>query len=138
MFCFSKAALLPLSALAAALALAGLPLVHAPAHAQSQPPTKAIEPSSVQRADPADPKAATPASAYRSSLSRYQAFTEPDVAPWRETNELVRQRGGWRAYAREAREPASTAAPSPAASSASQPAASVKPAMPGHAGHEMK
>ena len=128
MLSFSKAALLPLSALAAALSLAtGLGV----ARAQAQPP-------SVQRAEPADPKAAVPALAYRSSLSRYQAFTEPDVAPWRETNELVRQRGGWRAYAREAREPASTATPSPAAPAASQPAASIKPAMPGHAGHEMK
>ena len=137
MFCFSKAALLPLSALAAALSLGGLPFVHAAAHAQAQLPAKALEPPSVQRADPADPKAVTPALVYRSSLSWYQAFTEPDVAPWRETNELVRQRGGWRAYAREAREPASATAPSPAAPAASQPA-NVKPAMPGHAGHEMK
>ena len=134
MFCFSKAALLPQSALAVALLFAGLPLVHA----QAQSPANALAPPSVQRADPADPKAAIPASAYRSSLSRYQAFTEPDVAPWRETNELVRQRGGWRAYAREAREPASTTAPSPAAPAASQPAANVKPAMSGPAGHEMK
>ena len=131
MVCFSKAALLPLSALAAALSLAGQPV----AHAQSQPPTKAPAPPSVQRADPADPNAPTPVLVYRSSLSRYQAFTEPDVAPWRETNDLVRQRGGWRAYAREAREPASGANPSPAAPAASQPAASAKPAMPGH---EMK
>ena len=133
MFCFSKAALLPQSALAVALLFSGLPLVHA----QAQPPAKALAPLSVQRADPADPKAALPALAYRSSLSRYQAFTEPDVAPWRETNELVRQRGGWRAYAREAREPASTTAPSPAAPAASQPA-NLKPDMPDHAGHEMK
>ena len=139
MFCFSKAALLPQSALAAALSLVGLSLVHAPAHAQTQSPTKALEPPSVQRADPADPKTATPALVYRSSLSRYQAFTEPDVAPWRETNDLVRQRGGWRAYAREAREPASTTtSPPPAAPAASQPAAIVKPAVPGHAGHGMK
>ena len=133
MFCFSKAALLPQSALAVALLFAGLPL----AHAQAQSPAKAPAPLAAQRADPADPKAAIPALAYRSSLSRYQAFTEPDVAPWPETNELVRQRGGWRAYAREAREPASASAPSPAAPAASQPA-NVKPAMPGHVGHEMK
>ena len=135
MFCFPKAALLPLSALAAVLSVVVLPFVHSTAHAQTQLPARALEPPSVQRTDPADPKAVIPATVYRSSLSRYQAFTEPDVAPWRETNELVRQRGGWRAYAREAREPAS---PSPAASAASQPAPSVKPAMPGHAGHEMK
>ena len=134
MFCFSKAALLPLSALAAAFSLAGQPV----AQAQTQPPTRAVEPPSVQRADPADPMAAIPPSSYRSSLSRYQAFTEPEVAPWRETNELVRQRGGWRAYAREAKEPPSTTSPTPAAPAASKPAAGVKPAMPGHADHEMK
>ena len=133
MVCFSKAALLSHLALAAALLFACLPV----AHAQAQSPTKALAPPPVQRADPADPKAAIPASPYRSSLSRYQAFTEPDVAPWRETNELVRQRGGWRAYAREAREPAPATAPAPAAPAASQPA-NVNPAMPGHAGHEMK
>ena len=133
MFCFSKAALLPQSALAVALLFAGFPL----AYAQAQSPAKVLAPLSVQRADPVDPKAAVPALAYRSSLSRYQAFTEPDVAPWPATNELVRQRGGWRAYAREAREPASATAPSPAAPAASQPA-NVKPAMPGHVGHEMK
>ena len=133
MFCFFKAALLPLSTLAVALLFPGLPL----AHAQAQSPAKALEPPSVQRADPADPKAAVPVSAYRSSLSRYQPFTEPELATWRETNELVRQRGGWRAYAREAREPASATAPSPAAPAASQPS-NLKPAMPGHAGHEMK
>ncbi len=138
MFCFSKTAMLPLSALAAALVLAGLPFFHAPAQAQTQPPTKVPEPPSVQRSDPADSKAAIPVMVYRSSLSRYQAFTEPDVAPWRETNDLVRQRGGWRAYAREAREPGLTAAPASAVPAASQPAASTKPAMPGHAGHEMK
>ncbi|MEO8058309.1 MAG: hypothetical protein ABI671_08265 [Burkholderiales bacterium] len=137
MVCFSKAASLPLSALAVALSFAGLPV----AHAQVQSPTQALATPPVQRADPADPKAAVPTSAYQSSLSRYRAFTEPDVAPWRETNELVRQRGGWRAYAREARAPASTATPSPAAPAASQPSAKAKPGTPGHAGHaghEMK
>ena len=137
---FSKAALLPMSALAAALSLVGQPV----AQSQASPPAKLLEPPSVQRADPADPMAATPALVYRSSLGRYQAFTEPDVAPWRETNDLVRQRGGWRAYAREAREPASTTTttttttPAPAAPAASQPAAIVKPAVPDHAGHGMK
>ena len=145
MFCFPKAALLPLSAWAVVLSVLGLPSVLSTAHAQTPSPAKALEPPSAQRSDPADPKAVIPATVYRSSLSRYQAFTAPDVAPWRETNELVRQRGGWRAYAREAREPASPSSPSspsPAASAASQPVSgvnpNVKPAMPGHAGHEMK
>lgn len=136
-----KAALLPLSAFAAALSLAGLLMVNTPAQAQaqSQPPAKTPENPSVRPADPADDKAVAPATVYRSSLSRYQAFTEPDVAPWRETNDLVRQRGGWRAYAREGREPAAPALAASAASAASAPAASAKPALPaGHAGHETK
>lgn len=129
MFCYSKAAVLPLSVLLATLVLT-------PAQAQTQPPTPAADTPVAKRADPTDPRAATPTLVYPLSLARYQRFTEPDVAPWRETNDLVRQRGGWRAYAREASEPASPAAPS--APTASQPAPSAKPAMPGHAGHGMK
>ena len=129
MFCIPKAALLPLAPL---LLAAGVQL----AQAQSRPPAKSPEPGAIQRQDPADRNVAVPASVYRSSLSRYQAYAEPDVAPWRETNELVRRRGGWRAYAREAREPVPT--PSSAVPAASQPASGAGPAIPGHAGHEIK
>ena len=87
------------------------------------------------RAEPADPKAPVPAALYVSPLRACQGFAEPQVAPWRDTKELVRQRGGWRAYAREAREPD---APKPAERGASQPAPAAKPASGGHAGHEMK
>lgn len=130
---FSKAALLP--ALAAALGCA--------AQAPSSP--KSPEPAPAQRQDPADPRAAVPTWVYQSPLSRYQAFTEAQVAPWRETNEQVRQRGGWRAYAREAQAPASAASAPPLAASAPplaasapSPAGVAKPPMPGHSGHEMK
>ena len=141
MVCYAKTARLLLSTLAPAVSLAGLAFVSIPAYAQTQALTKAAESPTAQRSDPADPKAVTPTLAYQSSLSRYQAFIEPDVAPWRETNEVVGQRGGWRAYAREAREarePAPTVTPAAAVPAASQPAATVKPTMPGHAGHEMK
>lgn len=121
MVCFSKAALLP--ALAAALGCA--------AQAPSSPKSPEPAPVPAQRQDPADPHAAVPTWVYQSPLSRYQAFTEAQVAPWRETNEQVRQRGGWRAYAREAQAPASSA-------SAPSPAGVAKPPMPGHSGHEMK
>ena len=130
---FSKAALLP--ALAAALGCA--------AQAPSSP--KSPEPALAQRQDPADPRAAVPTWVYQSPLSRYQAFTEAQVAPWRDTNEQVRQRGGWRAYAREAQAPESAASAPPLATSTPPPAASTpspagvaKPPMPGHSGHEMK
>lgn len=141
MLCFSKAAPLPLSALAAALSLAGLAFIPAPVEAQAPNPTPTqaqAQPLLVPRADPADPQALVPAMVYRSSLDRYRAFATPELAAWRDSNDLVRQRGGWKAYAREATEPAATATPSPVAPAASQPATSAKPtepAMAGHAGH---
>ena len=133
MFPRPKAAALPL------WAVAGLQLVLAPAQAQTQaaaPVSSASSPASAgSRPDPADARALVPAALYVSPLRAYQGFAEPQVAPWRETNELVRQRGGWRAYAREAREP--DAAPT-AAPAASRPTAAEKPASGGHSGHEMK
>ena len=133
MFPKSEAAALPL------WAIAGLQLVLASASNAAQAQTQAAAPATPSptsiRSDPADPKARVPATLYVSPLRAYQGFAEPQVAPWRETNELVRQRGGWRAYAREAREPD---APKPAASGASQPMPAAKPASGGHAGHEMK
>ena len=122
-----------------ALAIACLQLTAWPA--QAQPGVPAPPQALVQRvdpADPADPKAPVPAALYASPLRTYQRFAEPPVAPWRDTNEAVRQRGGWREYSRDGRETpgreaglASTPA-TPAAPSASQPAAS------GHSGHRMK
>ena len=97
MFPRSKAAVLPL------WAIAGLQLALGAAHVQAQ--VRAVAPASSAsasaRPDPADPKAHVPVALYVSPLRAYRAFAEPQVAPWRETNEMVRQRGGWRAYARE-------------------------------------
>lgn len=126
----SKAAWLPV------WACAGLQLVAGPALAQTQATAPAATPAAAPtRVDPADPNAPVPAARYRSPFSGYQAFTETPVAPWRETNDRVRERGGWRTYAREAREPD---AATPLAAPASPPAAAPKPAAPGHSGHEMK
>lgn len=91
------------AALLPALALAGLQFSVAQAQAQADAPASPAT-TSTDRRDPADPKAPVPAASYLSPLRAYRGFAEPPVAPWRETNELVRQRGGWRAYAREARE----------------------------------
>ena len=133
MFPKSKAAPLPLWAIAGLqLMLASAPTA---AQVQAQATTPASPAPASARPDPADPMAPGPAALYVSPLRTYQGFAEPQVAPWRETNELVRQRGGWRAYAREAREPD---AAQPAARGASQPAPSAKPASGGHAGREMK
>ena len=129
MFPKSKAALLPL------WAVLGLQLALGSAETQAQATAPAFSPPASSRPDPADPKAQVPAAPYVSPLRAYQGFVEPQLAPWRETNDLVRQRGGWRAYAREAREPD---APKPAAGGASAPMPAAKPASGGHAGHEMK
>lgn len=82
--------------------------------------------------DPADANAPVPAVRYRSPFSGYQAFGETPVAPWRATNDLVLQRGGWRAYAREA------SAPAVAAPSATGAASSPMRAHRGHDGHPAK
>ena len=119
MFSKTKAALLPM------WAIAGLQLLAGAAQAQTQAAAPGASAATSARPDPADPKARVPSALYVSPLRAYQAFSEPQVAPWRETNELVRLRGGWRAYAREAREP-----------DAAAPAA--KPASSGHAGDETK
>ena len=129
MFPESRAALLP------ALAIAGLALTAA--HAWAQPVVPAAPTPPTARPDPADPKAQVPAALYLSPLRAYQGFAEPQVAPWRETNERVRQRGGWRVYAREAREPDSTRPPA-AAPAASQPPPATQPAEGGHSAHPMK
>ena len=136
MFSNSMAASLPMWP--CVLAAMSMYAILSAAQAQTSPPAQPAHPASV-RQDPADPKAAVPPISHRSSFSLYQAFTEPELAPWRATNDLVRQRGGWRVYAREARGPDGVQSPTPAspASSASAPAAtkpsaSPIPAMPGH------
>lgn len=113
MFSIPKAAWLP------AWAAAGLLVMSAPALAQTAP------------TDPVDAKAPVPNALYRSPFTGYQFYSDTPVAPWRDSNELVRQRGGWRAYARELSEPAAARPPALAAS-----APQAAPA--GHSGHSMK
>ena len=47
---------------------------------------------------------------YESVFKDYQAFSDEKITPWKEANDTVGQIGGWRTYARQAREPASAAA----------------------------
>lgn len=49
---------------------------------------------------------------YQSVLSGYQSFKEQDVADWRAINDEVEKIGGWRAYAKQARQPDVVDAPS--------------------------
>ena len=148
MFVKTKAARRPLWAFAGPLWL----LAHAAAGAQQAIPAPNPTPTAgaaaligaTPRQDPADPKAAVPQAVYLSPLRAYQGFVAPPLAPWRDSNEQVRQRGGWRAYAREGQ--ADGQAPGQAASSpatapapAAPPAPTASPPAPGHhAGHPTK
>lgn len=59
--------------------------------------------SALAQPAPNEPPAAAPAAlSYKSALEGYRPFTDEKPIPWKEANETVRQRGGWRAYAREA------------------------------------
>jgi hypothetical protein len=62
-----------------------------------------------QRPDPTDPRAAVPATTYRSPLTGYRRLTEPSPPNWRAANDEVERIGGWRAYLREAQRPDSAA-----------------------------
>ncbi len=76
-------------------------------------------PPAAPRADPLDARAAVPAPAYDSALSRYRRTGEPKPIPWRDANDSVARIGGWRAYAREAQQP--EASPSAPASAPTKP-----------------
>lgn len=45
---------------------------------------------------------------YRSALSGYEAYKEQSVQPWKAANDKVGEIGGWRTYAKEIRQTAST------------------------------
>lgn len=53
-------------------------------------------------AQPAAPAAAASAPSYRSAFEGYQAFSDAQPVPWKQANETVHQRGGWKAYTQEA------------------------------------
>ena len=61
-------------------------------------------------------------------LAHYRAYAVPALQGWRESNETVRRIGGWRAYAREARQPDTLQdAPRPAAVNGCGPSARSAP-----------
>jgi hypothetical protein len=64
--------------------------------------------------------------AWRSAFDSYRPFTDEKTLSWRQANDTVQSVGGWRAYAREAAQPASAAA------SGSKPDGSA-----GHRAHPM-
>lgn len=105
-----------------------------PVLAQNSPPPALPSAPLSQRGDAADPKAVVPPLVYRSPLQGYRPNVEVEVGSWKDTNDNVGRIGGWRVYAKEARQPDSAA---PAAGAASAPAdPDAKPMPAGHAGHK--
>jgi hypothetical protein len=100
--------------------------------------------TAASRPDPLDAGASVPVTTYKSSFGAYRAQSEPEVAPWRDSNDTAARIGGWRAYAREA-QGAEAATPAPAVTppaSAVTPPAPAKPVpadtkKPMHDGHHM-
>lgn len=86
-----------------AAALVGSALA-GPARAQpTTPPASKLSAPAVHTNGTAPSMAASGSSAnYRSAFEGYRAFTEQPVTNWRQSNDLVRQIGGWQAYAQEA------------------------------------
>ena len=73
--------------------IAGLWLAAAPVQAQPA------------LAHPAATETTPPALDYRSAFARYRPYADQGVSSWREANDGVGRIGGWRVYAREARQP---------------------------------
>ena len=71
-------------------------------------------------------RAVAPGTGFRSAMDGYRPFAEQPVEPWVATNEVVRQVGGWRAYAAER-----SASPAPTPQGAAQAAS---PRVSGHEG----
>ena len=95
--------------------------VHAPGV-----PAKASAATAVTPANAGASADKAPAITYSSALKDYQAYADEKVMSWQESNERVREAGGWRSYAREAAQPDT----GPGTSSAS-PASPSTPAQPG-------
>lgn len=79
-------------------------------------------PAAPLRADPLNAKADVPVATHRSALGGYRPAGDVKVGLWKDANETVARIGGWRAYAREARQPDSASGTSPGGGSANPPA----------------
>lgn len=71
--------------------------------------TSAAHGQAVAPAAPGAPATAMPAgttpAAFRSALEGYQPYTDEKIVNWKEANETAGRIGGWREYAKEARQP---------------------------------
>ncbi len=74
----------------------------------------------------------TPTLQYRSALAQYRGFNDQPVTSWVEANDTVGKIGGWRVYAKEARQPEPAAGN--AASTKPEPATGMPGSPMGHGG----
>lgn len=79
------------------------------------------QPQAATTAPQAAAMSAEAALPYQSVFDAYQKFSDEPVAPWPQTNATVEKIGGWRVYAKEARQ-------SDAADQAATPKSDAKPA----------
>lgn len=93
------------------------------------------EPANAAHPDPLDVNAPVPPLTYQSAFEVYRPLAEEKIKPWRESNEIARQLGGWSAFAGGKTPKVET--PEPRTDSASQPVTpAVKPMPEGaHSGH---
>jgi hypothetical protein len=91
----------------------------------------------LRKTDPMDAAVSVPPVRYDSPFAHYRAYAEQEVAQWKATNDNAGRIGGWRAYAREARDPASSAQPASPGLKPPPAAADSKPGADSHrpAGH---
>ena len=76
---------------------------------------------------------------YRSAFAQYRKFDESPVGPWTEINSTVGKIGGWRTYAKEARQPETTAGKAAATPTDPGVRGDSSKGMPGsHTGHGVK
>lgn len=75
--------------------------------AQAQTPSTPKKP---QQLDPANADAPVASLTYRSSFTDYRPLPDEPVAAWKSSNDQAAKIGGWRVYAREARQPNTPAA----------------------------
>ena len=111
------------------LVLGTLSIAVAAPLAWAQPASNSAKP------DPQDAKASVPRVIYKSGLANYRVFSDEKRMSWKETNDNVGRIGGWRAYAKEAQEPAG--ASTPPGADKSVPADTAKPKLGGQSGHKM-
>ncbi len=97
--------------------------------------TTADKPAPANASSPLDAQASVPALRYQPAFAGYKGVLDQPVGNWKAANDLTAQIGGWRTYAKQAREP--DAAPMPGVVDKGSKAAVTAPAAPAPAAASM-